>query len=327
MSGFQAARDTLAWTAGQLTIWAAIQNIPPRGIMNLQQLLGDQPASKFVEEHYQRLPFSMTGTARPCCELGTWESLGAILAGDNPDVMVVRRGQQYDGPDPADSDSARRLADDGFTILIRHAERHDARIAELARSFQRSLGGEVNVHMYATPAEQFGFGWHYDAEEVFIVQTTGVKEYSLRKNTVNPWPLEETLPADMRYEREIMPLMRCRLSAGDWLYIPSGYWHMAAAEESAISLAIGVMPRTGVDVFDSLRPHVLDSLLWRQRLPTAGEASPLNDAELIAHYRQLAEQWADDLRRSLTSDRAIKQWIAEQRFNETREPTSSDTPE
>ena len=102
---------------------------------------------------------------------------------------------------------------------------------------------------------------------------------------------------------------------------------MAAAEESAISLAIGVMPRTGVDVFDSLRPHVLDSLLWRQRLPTAGEASPLNDAELIAHYRQLAEQWADDLRRSLTSDRAIKQWIAEQRINETREPTSSDTPE
>ena len=45
-----------------------------------------------------------------------------------------------------------------------------------------------------------------------LCSASGRKTYSLRKNTVNPWPLEETLPADMKYEREIMPLMQCRLA-------------------------------------------------------------------------------------------------------------------
>ena len=103
----------------------------------------------------------------------------------------------------------------------------------VAAAFARDFAAEVNIHMYCTPGDQFGFGWHYDAEEVFIVQTTGRKLYSLRKNTVNPWPIEETLPADMRYEREITPLVRCELAAGDWLYVPSGYWHMGQSRETA----------------------------------------------------------------------------------------------
>ena len=136
---------------------------------------------------------------------------------------------------------------------MRHAERHDPRILALAKDFEREFAAPVNIHIYATPGGQFGFGWHYDAEDVFILQTTGRKEYLLRKNTVQPWPLEETLPQDMRYEREIMPLMRCALEAGDWLYIPAGYWHMANAEQTAISLAIGVMSHAAIEVLDLLR--------------------------------------------------------------------------
>jgi ribosomal protein L16 Arg81 hydroxylase len=157
------------------------------------------------------------------------------------------------------------------------------------------------VHIYVTPADQFGFGWHYDAEDVFILQTAGRKEYSLRKNTVNPWPIEETLPQDMRYEREIMPLMRCRLSAGDWLYIPAGYWHLAEAqgEETAISLAVGVMSRTAVEVYDRLRRRVLDSLLWRQRLPVVGDAAADSEEALRTQLRTLLSQLSDDLRNML----------------------------
>src|SRR5690606_27495317 len=114
------------------------------------------------------------------------------------------------------------------------------------------------------PPGRFGFGWHYDAEEVFILQTVGQKEYSLRKNTVNPWPLEETLPQGMRYEREVMPLMRCLLQAGDWLYLPSGYWHKAEARELSLSLAVGVMAPAAISILDRLREELLQSLVWRQ---------------------------------------------------------------
>jgi ribosomal protein L16 Arg81 hydroxylase len=178
-------------------------------------------------------------------------------------------------------------------------------LGELADSFSRAFAAPVNIHVYCTPGGEFGFGWHYDAEEVFIVQTTGRKQYSLRKNTVNPWPIEETLPADMHYEREIMPLMRCELAAGDWLYIPSGYWHMGDSRETAISFSIGVQPRTGVDVFEFLRPQIVESIFWRQRLPVCGEAASLSNEELHEQYREVFKALAADISRLMAEPRNV----------------------
>jgi ribosomal protein L16 Arg81 hydroxylase len=277
--------------------------------MNLQTLLGDFAITRFVADYYQRLPYSAAGLARPLCELGTWQSLTAILGQAAADVLVCRRNEQHAGERPQSIDEAQRLVDDGYTLLVRHAERHDERLARLAAAFERDFAAKVNIHMYCTPGGQFGFGWHYDAEDVFIIQTTGRKEYSLRKNTVNPWPVEETLPADMRYDREIMPLVRCELAAGDWLYIPSGYWHMGQSHETAISLAIGVEPHTPVELFDLLRSRVLDSLQWRQRLPVAGEAAMLTDDELREHLTTLCRDLAADLTRQLADKRLIEAFL------------------
>jgi ribosomal protein L16 Arg81 hydroxylase len=278
--------------------------------MNLQTLLGEHSPAQFVADYYQRLPYSAAGMAAPLCELGTWEAMASLLENAAADVLVCRRNEQHAGPRPESAEQARRLVDDGFTLLVRHAERHDFRLASVAAAFEADFAAPVNIHFYCTPAGEFGFGWHYDAEEVFIVQTAGRKEYSLRKNTVNPWPLDETLPADMRYEREIMPLVRCELAAGDWLYIPSGYWHMGQSQELALSLAIGVMPRTGLDVLDLVRRQLLDSLLWRQRLPVAGRAAPLADDDLLAAYRELVATLRADLTSQLDDPQLAERLLA-----------------
>lgn len=282
--------------------------------MSLQSILGDLPASQFLTDQYHRLPYSAAGKAASLCELGTWDALAAIVSQSHADTLVCRRNEQFGGSPPRSIEDARKLVNDGYTLLVRHAEQHDERLAALAAGFAADLGGAVNIHMYCTPGGQFGFGWHYDAEEVFIVQTTGRKEYLLRKNTVNPWPIEETLPADMHYEREIMPLMRCVLAAGDWLYIPSGYWHMGQSHETAISLAIGVQPRTAVELFDCLRPRILDSLLWRQRLPVMGDANPNGAVELEKAITEMIPQLAEDLTRLLSDPKFTDQYIANSRL-------------
>jgi 50S ribosomal protein L16 3-hydroxylase len=281
--------------------------------MNLQALLGDTPKQQFVAEHYQRLPYSRRDEANSLEQLASWETLVEIVTRPDADLLVVRKGEPYVGPPPRTVEAARQLTDEGYTFRIRHAEKLHPGLTELAAAFARDFAAHVDIHMYCTPAETFGFSWHYDAEEVFIVQTTGRKEYSLRKNTVNPWPIEETIPADMRYEREIMPLMKCELAAGDWIYIPSGYWHMGAAKETSISLSIGVMPATGVDLFNFLRPKILDSLLWRQRLPTPGEASNLSDEQLKAAYRELVTELNKELTKTLSNDRLLDEFIKTRR--------------
>jgi len=280
----------------------------------LTQLLGDQ-LDEFLNEHLFRLPYSQPGGAQALARLGTWETACAILEQPQADALAVRKGHRWEGTRPATAEQWRALHDDGYTLSVRHAERHDAALAELAAGFARDFAAPVDVHLYCTPAGQFGFDWHYDAEEVFIVQAAGSKEYSLRKNTVNPWPLEETLPANMRYEREIMPLSRCALAAGDWLYIPSGYWHKGDAREASISLAIGVMAPAALDVFDFLRGKLLNSLRWRQRLPVCGEAA--GDAERTrAAYSALFLELAADAAKELRDEKLVDEYLAARRAAE-----------
>jgi ribosomal protein L16 Arg81 hydroxylase len=283
--------------------------------MFLQRLLGHVSKQQFSADYLHRLPFAMADTASEFTSLATWDVLGRLLE-QRADVLVVRQGTRRPSDDPRNLPEARQLCDEGCTILVRHAEQHDAPLQQLADSFQREFHAPVDVHLYVTPAGTHGFSWHYDAEDVFIIQTAGVKEYSLRKNTVNPWPLVETIPQNMRYERELMPLMRVELHAGDWLYIPCGYWHKGDAladPETAISLAVGILSPAAIDVLEFLRPRMLASLLWRQRLPTTGDASPLTAEQRAAQTRELCALLADDLATLLRSEHLPQQYEEWQR--------------
>jgi ribosomal protein L16 Arg81 hydroxylase len=281
--------------------------------MDVRDLFADTSLAAFVGEYWHRLPFARSGGARDVCQqLGGWETFGVVLGDESADVLVVRAGEQCAGARPRSLEEAAALSRERHTMVVRHAERQHAGLGQLARTFEQIFGGPVDIQMFATPAGEAGFSWHYDAEDVFILQTTGEKEYSLRKNTVNPWPLEETLPADMRYEREIMPMMRVTLKAGDLLYIPCGYWHKAdasASAEPALSLAVGVMSRSAMEVFDWLRPRLFESMLWRQRLPIVGEASPLGAEELESAYRELCVQLGLDLAKRLSDPRTALEFL------------------
>lgn len=281
--------------------------------LDLQQLLGDIPKARFVADVFHRQPFAQPRTASSLCDIVTWGVLDSMLRDEDADVMVVKKGRQCPDAAARSEADARALLSRGHTVLIRHAERHDARLAELAASFADDFRAAVDVHVYLTAPGEHGFSWHYDAEDVFIIQASGKKEYSLRKNTVHPWPLVETIPRDMQYEREVMPLLRTLLAPGDWLYIPNGYWHRAQAVEGAepsISVALGVLSPSAIDLLDYLRRLLPDSLLWRARLPVVGAAAACSADQLLEEYRQLAQLLADDLARVMTDEEVLKKFLA-----------------
>jgi ribosomal protein L16 Arg81 hydroxylase len=73
----------------------------------------------------------------------------------------------------------------GIGVVIRRAERNHPDLAALAAAFVRNLPGEVHLQLFVTPAGTNNFGWHYDVEDVFIVQTAGAKDCYFRENTVD----------------------------------------------------------------------------------------------------------------------------------------------
>lgn len=206
----------------------------------LDRWLDELPLKEFLDTHYQKGPFARPDAGRAFAALAGWDLLGSIVSQrPAPAMMVVRDGRLLRGAEPGARADVDALFAAGCSVVVRRAERHDA---ALAAGFAADLRGQASVQLYATPAGHHSFGWHYDAEEVFVLQTIGEKEYYLRRNTVNPRPRPYALPRDMHYERETSPLMAAKLLAGDWLYIPASYWHKALARQRSLSISIGVFP-------------------------------------------------------------------------------------
>ena len=111
-------------------------------------------------------------SARSAIPAFGWDTLDQLLTNDTVlDLLVIARGKLVEGPPPKTLGEVRALLLQGIGLVIRHAEQIDAGLARLAASLTQKIPGEVHVQLFVTPAGTHSFGWHYDDEDVFIVQT------------------------------------------------------------------------------------------------------------------------------------------------------------
>jgi len=209
----------------------------------LPEWLRPMPVETFLQVYLQKQPLARPGAAAGAVPLFTQGHFDAVLASKAPlDLLTVREGRLVEAPAPGNENDVRRLLEKGVSVVVRGSERNDPGIADLARGFAEVLPGEVHVQLYATPAGTHSYGWHYDFEDVFIVQTAGIKDYYFRDNTVaRATVLGETLDFGA-VRAETTPLYSARLLPGDWLYLPARWWHFVTCAETSLSISVGVMP-------------------------------------------------------------------------------------
>ena len=209
----------------------------------LTEWLAPEDLDWFMRTHFQSTPVARPGAARGAVPVLDWSTLDRVLGSDQPlDVMTVRAGQLQEVAIPRSLDEARALMRAGVSVVVRGAERHDPGLRALAAGFEAALPGEVHVQVYATPGGTNSYGWHYDFEDVFIAQTAGAKDYYFRQNTV---ACDTRLGDRLDFTSvlsETAPIYQSRLIPGDWLYIPSTWWHLVKCVEDSLSISVGVMP-------------------------------------------------------------------------------------
>lgn len=210
----------------------------------LKQWLAPLPVPVFVTEFLGKQPLAMPGTAKAAVPLLDWGVLDGILGRCQPaDVLVVAQGEVLNMPPPRSLAETRALMAQGIGLVIKRGERHDPGLAKLAESMVQDLPGQVHVQLFVTPGGTHGFGWHYDHEDVFIAQTAGVKDYYFRDNTVDRDTPVDAQPDFTLFARETSQLATARLIPGDWLYLPSRWWHMAKCLDDSLSISAGMFPR------------------------------------------------------------------------------------
>ncbi len=278
----------------------------------LCELTEETSCEAFLENHYLKRPFAQAGGCRAFLLTDVSAEIESLLRAGS-DVIVGKQGEQYGGKLPTDKLSADLILQSGYTLGFRHVDRTIPKYAQLSGRFQAALNAPIDVHLYCTPADQPGFGWHYDAEEVFVLQVSGSKHWYLRKNSVHPWPLMYAIPSNQRYEREQTLVEHCFLAEGDWLYIPSGYWHKTIAGAASTSLSVGARAATATDYYDFLRQRLIQSIFWRQRLPSPRPHSDLNLTNLKSEYRAVAETLVEQLTEEMLRSSTIEEFIAQRR--------------
>ncbi len=208
----------------------------------LQRWLGETTLARFEALHLGRRPLARPSSAGEAARALSWPSLERLLRRPRLDALVIRSGAELRSPRPRTLGELRRVLAAGAGLVVRRAEQHDAALAVLAGDLARDLPGSVHVQLFVTAARTRGFGWHYDAEEVFIVQCDGEKDYYFRRNTIDPGPVPGAQPDFGRVRDETTPVMTCTLVPGDWLYLPRGWWHVARARSESLSISLGVLP-------------------------------------------------------------------------------------
>lgn len=208
----------------------------------LARWLGDAQWPRFAREQLGAHALARPRVARAEAVTCGWSMLDDALASPAGDVLVVAGGRHIERPAPRSLAQLEPLFAEGIGIALRAADRASVAVDALATALGEDVRGERRVIVFATPAGTHGFGWHFDPEEVFIVQTGGTKTYYFCANSVSPRPLCPSAERFAEFSREQSQLFACELHAGDLLYLPSGYWHMARAQSHALSVSIGIVP-------------------------------------------------------------------------------------
>jgi ribosomal protein L16 Arg81 hydroxylase len=155
---------------------------------------------------------------------------------------------------------------DGATLVLDAVDELCPPVRELAEALEFIFHEHVQVNCYAGWRTQRGFDLHWDDHDVFILQVTGRKRWSVYGMT-QPFPLTregDTVPKPAPDN----PLWTETLEDGDLLYIPRGWWHVALPlDEPTLHLTVGIHNRTGIDLLQWLAVRLRASETFRQDLP------------------------------------------------------------
>lgn len=308
----------------------AVKELDARGgnpdeLEGIARLVAPLAATDFYSDQYREpKPLVFRGPDDRFAGLITWDDLNDAICNRNlrpPQLHVVMDGVEVaddlfqvgnlglgtrqPGPFVSRVD-ARKLANflrSGATFIANAIHDYHEPIRRLSDEIEQSLGTYVNVNLYASWRSTRGFATHWDDHDVYVIQAVGEKRWHLFGETRN---LPTTLDNRPNLDRPDEPVWSGKLTAGDVLYVPRGWWHDARVDEAddgrgSIHLTLNTRPITGTWVLRWLENRLLDHELFRKNTPLAADGASRED-----YFRRLVElireQLVDDLGSRFESD-------------------------
>lgn len=141
----------------------------------LAKRLEDDSVERFLRENYSKVPYSRPFAAKEYIDLLSWENVLQVYSCGSSRFKIVKDFMICHDPFRGSQEELFAFYLGTHSIVIRHTERSHPVLAELADDFSHGFNSAVDIQSFLTPENAETFGWHYDVENVFIIQTSGEK--------------------------------------------------------------------------------------------------------------------------------------------------------
>ena len=241
--------------------------------------------------------------------------IGVVLNGEHlaPGLFckAPRPGQHPLDPREVDDRKLLSLLRRGAALMVDNAQRSLRGALELTHALSRATFNQAAATLHASWSSVQSLGAHWNDQDTFVLQVEGEKLWRIYGPT-RVSPLNRDLVANHDPPKE--PLWTGRLTAGDVLYLPRGWWHEVHSasdrERASIHIACTVRPRTGADFLAWLEEGLTARELFRRELPVLA-----HDSHWVAHVaafhdlleREIEDSSAEDWARAF-SDECRSRW-------------------
>lgn len=275
--------------------------------MRLEHLLSPLSVDEFLSNYWGQTFKHIPGDPDKFSHLFPWQRLNEALEQhrlDFPRVRLTRDGERL----PAGTyishtnrrqkrvprlryDKLTQELNNGATLVLDAVDELDQSLRALAEALELFFHERIQINAYAGWRTSRGFDLHWDDHDVFILQVTGRKQWMIHGMT-----LAYPLAGDPKEPKPTAPpLWDHILEAGDVLYIPRGFWHVAyPLNEPTLHLTVGVHNRAGVDLLRWLVNRMRSRETFRMDVPRFASRETVQ-AHLAQMRSELLAEWDDDI--------------------------------
>ena len=294
---------------------------------SLEWLLDPITPATFFQDFYERQPLLIEREdSRRFEQLLTTDQIDRFLATTSPSVsefFLVDASRELkpedyslpnsDPPGRIDVPRVHQLFRTGATISLSHLNERLPQLAALCEAAEKAFSQHFQTNIYLSPPNAQGFKTHYDNHDVFVLQISGSKVWTLNDTQVE-LPLQGQ---GFDPEKHVAgPATReFTLHAGDLLYCPRGLFHSArSTEETSLHITLGLIGKTWADVMiEAMSEACLAAPEYRRNLPIGFANDGFDPGEAAAIFRSLAEQFAAKAQLPAILDRFANDFVTSRR--------------
>ena len=293
--------------------------------LSFEWLIDPVVPTTFFAEFYERRPLFIQRQQPLKFEaLLTIEAIDHYLATTtpcHPDVFLVDAARElkpedYAFPEPPrriDLPRAYQLFATGATLSLSQLHERLPSLADLCRTVEKTFSSHFQTNIYLSPPHAQGFKTHFDSHDVFVLQVSGSKLWTLYDTGVSLPLRGQAFDPDEHVPGP--PTREFTLQAGDLFYCPRGLFHSArSTDEASLHITLGLIGKTWADVMiEAVSAACLASPAFRANLPI-GYAKPDFDAT-HAHvtFRALVEVFAREAQLAPILERMTEGFVTSRR--------------